>query len=225
MSSQELVAYDSNEELLPGIVNPYQDQIADVMGGGGFLPRLQLFIANSQPVKEDKIAMNHYGLVTGKDQIDDLGREVDILLMCYRPRALDVSDKENIRASSIVGSDLFNEIQDRADNVANSGCMYGPEYLVYLPVRGKFATILFGSKTSRNEAKNAHQYVGKPCTFKSRLITTPKYSWQAMLVTACSTPFDHPTREVMVEQAKVFLEPKEITGAEKVEEEATSRKR
>ncbi len=195
------------------------------MGGGGFLPRLQLFISNSDLVKRDKIGQNHYGLVTGKDQLDDLGREVDVLLICYRPRALDTSDKENIRASSIVGSDLFKEIQDRADNEQNSGCLYGPEYLIYVPKSQKFATVLFGSKTSRNEAKNAHQYVGKPCTFKSRLITTPKFSWQAMLVTACSTPFDIPTRDILVEQAKVFLEPKEVTGSEKVEEETTARVR
>lgn len=222
----ELVAYDPNEDLLPGVVNPYEDQISDVLGSGSFLPRLQLFIANSAPVKKDKIPMNHYGLVTGKDQIEDLGREVDVLLICYRVRAIDTSDTDNIRASSEINSDLFKEIQNKSDNEENSGCMYGPEFLFYVPKVQKFATTLFGSKSARNEARNTFTYKGKPCTLKSKLIETKKFSWQAMLTTACSTPFDIPTKEEIVEVATNFLNPKEVVGSEKVsEEEVTTRVR
>jgi hypothetical protein len=224
--TKELVSYDPNEELLPDLVNPYEDQFDQIAGSGGFLPRLQLFIANSGPVKKDKIAMNHYGLVTGKDQIEDLGREVDVLMVTFRPRALDTSDTDNIRATSDINGDLFKEIQDKSDNEENSGAMYGPEFLLYVPKVGKFATTLFGSKSARNEAKNAIQYKGRHCTFKSKLIETKKYSWQAMLITACSTPFEIPTREVIMEVATEFLNPKELLGSEKVKEgEAPTRER
>jgi hypothetical protein len=223
--TQELVPFEPKETLLPGTVNPYAEMYDAVASQGGFLPRLQLFISQSEMVKSEKIQMNHYGLVTGKDQIDDLGREVDVLLIAWRPRALDASDKSNIRASSDMEGDLFKEIQTKSLEV-NSGCMYGPEFLVWIPIREKFATVLFGSKSARNEARNVQQYIEKPCTFKSRLIKTPAYSWQAMLVTACSTPFDIPTTDKMVEVVNDFLTPKEIVGAEKVEETAvTARQR
>ena len=216
----ELVAYDENEEMLPSIPNPYDEVYSAVVSGSAFLPRLQLFIANSAMVKEDKIAQNHYGLVIGKDQVDNLGKEVDVLLLSWRPRALDASDKSNIRASSDVTSDLFKEIQENSKE-KDSGCLYGPEFLIYIPAREKFATVLFGSISARNEARNVQPLIGKPCTFKSRLIKTPKYSWQSMIVTPCSTPFMVPTKETMQEVIEEFLQPKEVTGAERAESVST----
>ncbi len=216
----ELRTLDPSKPLLPDLVNPYDDVYDQVSSAGGFLPRLQLFISASEMVKNEKIAMNHYGLVTGKDQVEDLGREVDVLLISWRPRALDASDKSNIRASSDINSNLFQEIREKSGET-NSGCMFGPEYLLYIPKKPKFATVLFGSKSARNEARNAQQYIGGPCTFKSRLIKTTEYSWQAMLLTACSTPFDIPDEQTMTDVANEFLTPKEILGSEKVEETNT----
>jgi hypothetical protein len=220
----ELVPYEPTESMVPDVVNPYDEYYDLVASGGGFLPRLQLFIANSAMVKEDKIAMNHYGLVTGKDQVEDLGKEVDVLLLSWRPRALDTSDKSNIRASSDINSDLFKEIQELSGE-ENSGAMFGPEYLLWIASRQKYATVLFGSKSARNEARNVSKYMKAPCTFKSRLIKTPKYSWQAMLVTACSTPFLVPTQEDQKPIIEEFLQPREISGAEKAEPVGSTRVR
>jgi hypothetical protein len=216
----DLVAYDATEEMLPSVPNPYDENYSAVVSGSAFLPRLQLFIANSEMVKNDKIPMNHYGLVSGKDNVDDMGKEVDVLILSWRPRALDASDKSNIRASSDVPSDLFKEIMEKSKET-NSGCMYGPEYLIWVPLREKFATVLFGSVSARNEARNVHPLIGKPCTFKSRLIKTPKYSWQSMIVIPCSTPFMIPEKDVIQEIVEEFLAPKEILGAEKAEEVTT----
>ena len=211
---QELMPM-GDQPLVPVIINPYDDVVNEVTSGGDFLPRVQLFIATSDMVKQETIVMNHYGLVTGKDQVEDLGREVDALIICWRPRALDFSDKANIRSSSDVKSELFKEIQEQSGE-QNSGCMFGAEYLLWVPSRQLFATIIFGSKSGRMEARNIMQFVGKACTFKSKLITTSKFSWQSPCVTTCSTPFDIPTHEAQVEVADKFLHPKEQPGAEKV---------
>jgi hypothetical protein len=212
----DLRPYDSNESLLPDLANPYDDQYDKVASVGGLLPRLQLFISSSEMVKTEKIGQNRYGLVTGKDQITDLGKEVDVLILTWRPRALDTSDRSNIRASSDINSDLFKDIQEKAGE-QNSGCLYGPEFLLYVPMAEKFATCLFGSKTARNEARSVQAFIGKPATFKSRLIKTNEYSWQAMMIVGCSTPFDIPTKQVMQEVCEEFLHPKEVSGAEKAE--------
>lgn len=220
----ELVAYDANESPLPEVTNPYDESYSVVVSGSAFLPRLQLFIAASELVKNGNFPMNHYGLVASKDQVEDLGKEVDVLLLSWRPRALDASDKSNIRASSDVNSDLFKEIQENSKET-NSGCMYGPEYLVWVPNREKFATVLFGSISARNEARNVHPLIKKPCTFKSRLIKTPKYSWQSMIVTPCSTPFMIPTEDIIREVIGEFLQPKELLGAEKAPDTVGARVR
>lgn len=215
--ANELETYDPSEALLPDLVNQFDDQYDQVASAGGFLPRMQLFIANSALVKESKIPMNHYGLVAAKDNVDDLGKEVDVLLIAWRPRALDTSDKNNIRASSIIASELFQEIKEKSGET-NSGCLFGPEFLIWIPSRDKFAGILFGSKSARMEARNVQQFIQKPCTFKSRLIKTSAYSWQAMVVSGCSSPMEIPIKEKLLEVADDFLNnAKEITGAEKVE--------
>ena len=64
------------------------DQIAN---SGKYLPRLQMFGSKSDAVGAGKIGMAHFGLVTGKDNIQDLGEEVQIVPVYWRPKALDTS--------------------------------------------------------------------------------------------------------------------------------------
>ncbi len=207
--------------LLPDVVNPYDENKGEMFAGGGFLPRLQLFTSASDVVKAGTFPINHYGLVISKDQIIDMEREVDVAFIAWRPRAIDASDRNNIRASSITSSDLFKEIKHTQDTVPNSGCMYGPEFLVWVPREEKFATVLFGSKTARNEAPKAGALMHKPATFKSRLIDNGENKWQAMVVIACTTPFQFPAKDEVNRVTAEFLAPKEVFGAEKVEAEVT----
>lgn len=217
----------SNDDVLSLVVdNPYENELKEILTAGTWLPRLQLFISNSEAVKSEQIGMNHYGLVVGKDQIEDLGREVDVLLITIRPRALDTSDRDNIRASSDRNSELFQEIKDTADTVkGKSGCIYGPEFLIYVPSRKVFASLLMGSATSRNEAgrigalmfdEETKKRKITPVTLKSKPIKNSEFTWQGIMATRCSTPFELPLVEDINKVADVFLHPKEITGLEKV---------
>lgn len=218
--STELVNLENND-LLPDVVNPYEVDKDTMFAGGGFLPRMQLFSTSSDVVKQGDFPMNHYGLVVSKEDIIDLGREVDVAFLGYRPRAIDASDKNNIRASSIIKGDLFKEIQVKQATIKNSGCMWGPEFLLWIPSQEKFATILFGNPTARNEAPKAGALMNRPATFKSRLIDNGTNKWQAIVVIPCSTPFQVPLKEEINRVTEEFYAPKEITGAEKVEEEVT----
>jgi hypothetical protein len=231
-----------NEQTLAlEIENPYEEELKEALTAGAWLPRFRLFTANSDQVKSEKIIMDHYGLEIGKDNIEDLGREVDVLLITIRPRALDVRDTTNVRASSIIKSELYQDIKDIADNTpGKSGCLYGPEFLIYVPSKGVFATCHFNNPTARNEAGKVNalmldeellkQGIQKrqitPATFKSKLIDNKKNKWKGMMATRCSTPFSLPSTEDIQKVVNVFLHPKEISGLEEVKvEEISSRVR
>lgn len=223
--------------LALNIENPFEDDLKEVLTAGSWLPQFRLYTAGTDEVKSEKIAMDHYGLRVGKDNIEDLGREVDVLLLTIRPRALDIRDTANVRASSIMKSELYQDIKEISDNTpGKSGCLYGPEFLIYVPIKGVFATCHFNNKTARNEAGKVgalmldeellKQGVQKrqitPTTFKSKKIANKENTWKGMHVTKCSTPFPLPSIEEMQEVINVFLHPKEMQGQEQVEVGAQS---
>lgn len=146
-----------------------------------FLPRLQLYGAKSGACGEGRIPIGHYGLASG-DDIDDLGDEVQILVCAARPKALDLSS-ETVTSYFKEDSPEFQDIRERSA-VKDSGCMYGPEYLVFVPEApnldgppGRFATFFLGSKTMRREAKAVHARLRKAGLLTAVFIKKPKYSW------------------------------------------------
>lgn len=169
-----------------------------------FLPRLQLFGSNSAAVKEDKIGVAHYGLVQGED-IVDLGKEVDLLVVCWRPKALEITES-GILAVHDTNHHDFERIK-RLSSVKDSQCMFGPEYLVWVPSQMRYATFFAGSKTARREARNIQTLLGKAATFKSHLIKTTKYSWHGPQVVPCSAPIELPEEAELIEQAEKFTNP------------------
>lgn len=223
--STNLVPVDDQDQLptIPVLENPYSASDFAEVSGTRFLPRLQLFIAKSGLVTEGKIQMNHFALVMMKDQITDLGLEVNILPINWRPRALDTSDRQNIRSSFKPASELFQEIKGKSSQT-NSGCQYGPEYLVWVFAAEQFATFFLGGITTRIEASVFHQLLTKPTTLKSRLIKTEKYTWQSPFGVPCTgNDFKFPSPDRIIEVQQSFLNPSEQTGMEKVEAHVVER--
>lgn len=181
------------------------DDLLAVSSAGGFLPRLQLFGGSSDAVKEGKIGVGRWGLVAGKDALEDLGAEVDVLVIAGRVKALDLHG-ENIVTSYDRNSDTFKDIATRSE-VANSKCMFGPEFLVYVPSKQVFATVFLSSATARREARSLHARLRKAATLKSQLITGKQHKWHGPVFTPCSNPFEMPTGEAIVAEATKFLNP------------------
>jgi len=94
-----------------------------VSTASAFLPRLQLFGANSEVVKEGKFPMGCYGLVRSKEQIDDLTKEVAVLVLGWRPKAMQI-DGDDITTLYNPSLDAFKQIAAKSEE-SNSGCMYG----------------------------------------------------------------------------------------------------
>lgn len=197
---------DNPMTLLQGMQKYADATFEEIATATKFLPRLQLFSSNSGEVKEEKIRQGHYGLLTMKGQpVIDLSESIDVLICVWRPKALDMTS-ENVISCFNVEDPLFKEIAEKSED-ADSGCMFGPEFLVWIPSVKKFATFFCGSKTARRESVNIKSLCGHRATLKSNFIKKGRYSWHGPRVIECSTPFDMPEPDDLREKVEDFNNP------------------
>lgn len=171
-----------------------------------YLPRLQLFSNKSDAVTNSLIEGNHYGLVVNK-KITDLGREVKVFIIARRPKAMDLSNKEAIVNSYKPDSDIFQSIIDRSE-IKDSGCMYGIEYLIWIPSQKEYCTLFLGSKSGRGESSLFSEQLGKAATLKSRTASNKKFVWQMATCSPCSESIELPTdQEEFNKTIQSFINP------------------
>lgn len=200
-------------ELIPAdFSNVPSTSFADLTSASDdFFYRLQLYGGKSNAVQEGKIGPNHYG-IPSEDDIIDLGSEVDVAVLVWRAKALSTQD-EPILESFDPETDLFKDIKNRSFQT-NSGCMYGPEFLLYVPSVEKFLTFFMSSKTARREARKMEPLLRCAATLKSRIIKTAQYIWTGPVVLPCSTPLDLPEPGILKNKIEKFLNPPVVELAE-----------
>jgi hypothetical protein len=197
------------------------DDFDDVILSSSFLARIQLFGANSDAVKEEKIGQGRFGLVRSKDDVEDLGKNLDCLPLAWRLKAMQIVDGE-VFSNFDHQSDEFKRIQAESEE-QDSGCMYGVEFLLWLPELGVYVTYFLSSKSSRREAKPLRGLIGKGATIEAKLVKTKRYSWHAPKVVACSTPFSElPDPNKMKEELAKFNNPNSSDTEGATDEEAAS---
>ncbi|MCK9460590.1 MAG: hypothetical protein M0R80_13205 [Proteobacteria bacterium] len=206
----------SNETALVTIPTnqlPSDEIFAASTKAGDWLSRLQLMTSTSKECKKGKFPINHYALVDGQNMVD-LGESVDCIVLGFRPKALDMSGEQIIslfRPKVVEGEvtdQAFKAIMDKSGE-KDSQCMYGPEFLVWVPVSKQFATFFMGSKSSRREAAKLKNRIGFGATLGSILASNKKYEWYTPLVDNCSTPLDPPNADKMTAQLEKFNNPPE----------------
>ena len=203
MSENELVKMD---DLGTMPIDKHSDDDWDAAASSTtFLPRLQLMTSNSEKCKTGEFPTNHYAMIQDQ-KFDDLGPNIDILLVTWRPKALEVGDDGVISVFDPNNAE-FQRIQDRSMNETNSGCMFGPEFLCWIPSVSRFATFFMGTKSSRREAGNVKARLKKAATLGSTKIETKKFTWFAPQVSDCSTPFDMPGKDDMLAAVEQFNNP------------------
>ena len=190
------------------------DAFKEATKAGDYLPRLQLLTSNSNIVKEGKFPMNHFAIVRDQNN-QDIGESVDVLIIAWRAKAIEIG--EEILTSFETKDQLFKDIQDKSEE-KDSGCMYGPEFLVWVPSADSFATFFMASKSMRREAANVRGYLQKAATFKPHKISTPKYTWFSPTVHPCTSVFDIPSEEAILIEFEKFSNPPAQT-VEKAPEE------
>lgn len=209
--AEEETALVKNEALPPQVYN--EEDFLLSTKSGDWLPRLQLMTSNSDICKEGKFPVNHYSLIQSQNN-RDMGTDVDVLVIAWRPKAIEMGD-EVITVFDTKHPE-FIRIQEKSTE-QNSGCMFGPEFLVYIPTIKEFATFFMGSKSTRREAPGVKARMLKGGTLKSHLVKTAKFTWQVPICVPCTTPFEIPEENEIKEQATKFLNPP-ATTIEKVSE-------
>lgn len=225
MSKNELVPFEAMN-MLPAVADDTLNTLDEVAKGSDFLPRIQL-ITKGKYVDEGKIPPGRWGVPqAGGDDIEDLGDKIDVIPLDYRPKALDVSDKDAIIAVYDVNDPEFQRIKTAPKN---TGCMWGPSFLVLERSTGKLYELFFGNKSGRNEAAKLRPFLQQraPASMGIRYKKMPDYGWHVPVITKCSEPFDSEnvkvTMEQIAEEIKKFRNPDK--GAEKVDEEAAEQQK
>lgn len=223
MSNNEdnaLIQVDVGNNELVGQTDP--NVLATVMKSGDWLNRIQLMSSKSGLVESGDFPVNHYAMVVGKKHVD-IGEQVDVLVVAERPMAMDTSG-DSIIVSYHMKLDEDNQptgeflrIMEQA-GVKDSGCMYGIEYLLWLPVQKHFVTFFMGTKSARREAPNLSARMHKAATLDSTTVKNKKWVWRAPQIIPCTAAFDLPEAKDIQLQAKKFLDPK-VEEIERVEEE------
>lgn len=198
---------NQGNQLVPVTSGLSAQDFADISSSVRFLPRIQLYGASSKVVKTGKFPVGHYGLTINRDQIIDLGESVDCLPLQVRAKAMDMSDDKNIVSIYDKNAPAFKEIAERS-KTKNSSCMYGPEFLIWLPSLERYATLYFYNPTMRNSAGDLYLLLGKGATMGVRFIEDKTYGgWHGPTVDKCSTVTSPDDREMMAQQIDLFNNP------------------
>jgi len=197
-----------------GDLSKHSDDAFNALRTSAFLPRLQLMTATAEKCKKKEFPIDHYALVEGSS-FKDLEEQVDVLLLAWRPKALDMSGDEIITLYEKDDKE-FKDIAAKSE-FKDSSCMWGYEFLVWIGHIRRFATFFCGSKSARREAPNVKGFMNGAATLRSKFIETKKYSWQGIDVCACSTPMDMPSKAAVTVEIKKFNNPPK-QSIERVEE-------
>jgi hypothetical protein len=202
-----------------------------ISGGASFMPRLQLMTSKSPTVEAGKFPVNHYALISGS-KYEDLGEEVIVIPLSYRATAMSTANGDFVVCHDPKPDEknnptgLFLEIMQKA-TIPDSGCFYGPEFLLWLPEQKCFATMLLGSRTARNETGSFVKQLGKVSRLHRKLIDTKKYKYQSLDLLASSAEVTNkPADDELATVVEKFLNPPvaaEQATAEEVKAQAEAR--
>ncbi len=209
--------------------------------GTDFLRRIQLY-SKGPNIDRGLIGGGHFGVPMSKTEITDLSAAIDLLIIERRPKAIDMSDTDNLIITYDSTSEEFRRIEE-ASATRDSGCCFGPSYLVYERTTGKFYEFFCGSKSARIESSNINAYLPvtpemikagatkeeevrgpKPCTLRAELVDNGRFTWHVAKPEDCLTPFELlPTLDDLNKEVAKFLTPDE-NEVEAVKEEDNSKR-
>lgn len=205
----------------------------------GYASRLQLVATGTSGLAMDeKCKVGNYALVDGDEAID-LGNDLTVVPLVRLDKAVDFSG-DDVEVAFGVDNPRYVDIAGRSDRDGyDSGCMYGPVYLVFETGTGQFLELFLNSKSTRREDSSlipflpvsqeaAAQYDCEPrapqmVSLSSKKLERGKNKWYVPVVKEGPPSVDiadPPTPEEITTACLNFVKQ---TEAEKVEEETRSR--
>lgn len=138
--------------------------LAQMTNARTFLPSLKLYTSATDEAKEGKIPVLSYGITKKKgDPIVDLGKEPVVIPITYHFKALRKAPDGTYLMFHDHTSDAFKEVQ-KLSEVKDSGCMWGPEVLLFVPGQSEFKYVswFLMAMTTRPAAAEAMSFAGRP---------------------------------------------------------------
>src|SRR5262245_16703649 len=163
------------------------------MAGSGFLPRVQLTAGLSKVVSAGKVSVGKWVMMRGKSDIMHIfGDSFSCLILGWRPKALRIEGNTAKVIFNPNGEEFKSIERDAEKRPRIKGCLYGPEYLIYVPEVNELASLHFNNITMRNRAGDMKPLIGRAATLRVELIESKGNSWHGPVVTPCSTPVPMP---------------------------------
>lgn len=243
MTETALTTYDPTQ--LPS-AEKADDNFKGLSSSDNFLKRLQLY-GKGKAIDKGLIQPGRFGVPHAADDIEDLGKSVDLLIFGRRPKAIDMSDIKNLIIVYERNDPEFARIEEESAN-KDSGCMYGTVYLVYERNTKTFYELFFGTKSARkrNDEMSAHMTLTQekidkleedgqdvegleprgplPVTVKAEYIEGGGWSWFAPEPVTCSVPIEGPSVADVVKECTRFHSEKD-TDVVAVDEDSGGRAR
>lgn len=196
-----------------------------VTTAGGFLPYIQVMGGNSAEVKRGKFPIGHFSLVKNK-KLGDIGESFIALLLSWRPKAMRY--KPTVMSYFDVNNPEFQKIEDLA-KTPNSNCGFGPEFLMWLPDYGEFATLFLGNITGRIESPNLIHCLekgSKVCRLETHLIESKRNnnSWHGLRLVEHDLPVKYPQMADLTKVLESFNKPPE-SAVESAETESSDERK
>lgn len=196
-------------DVVPAGKYTSEQSFALMVKSGDYLPRLQLFGGSSDACKTGQIPIAHFGIVPNKETIIDCGKDFEVVVLAWRPRAIRIG--ESIDNYYNPKAPEFIKVQEESE-IKDSGCMYGPEFLLWVPSKEQFVLYHMNNKTARRAAPVMLGLIRKAAKLKSKLIETEKYKWHGPEILAYTSPVSPmPSAEDVITQMTKFNNPAEST--------------
>lgn len=190
----------------------------------GFLPRLA--IINGMSKMASKILPGSIALIRSEDDFVDFGKECHLIPLLFRFAAMRFDPE--FEAFYDKSLPEFQKIVEDSQQ-PNSGCSYGPQFLVYVPATKELATFMFGSTSARPESHKMNARLRQPSKLKSKPVTSGNNSWHVPVVLPSDTvggeliDFTAKSVEDVVEKFKsersskddAEVDPKKVEGGER----------
>jgi hypothetical protein len=157
--SNELIK--PNDDVFDYAIQPVDQSSKDLdeLSGSRYLPRIQLTDSNSKMCKEKGVRAGTYLFVRSNDSYDDLTNSFDCIIFARRAKAVRMS-QAGIFSFFDPTNDEFKKIVDESE-IRDSGCFFGPEYLLWIKANKAWATMLCGSKTARRSSTDINNILNK----------------------------------------------------------------
>lgn len=191
----------------------------DMAKAGDWLPRVQLNSFSTKAVQRGLLKAGTFTLHISKDNVQTLGEEFHCIPLSWRPKAVDTNSLQSFYNPASVA---FKKVEEEAKKSRDSGCIFGPEFLLFIPQLNRFAQMMFSNVTMRNRAPLLLGLMGRSVTISAEVIENKKQQiWHGPVINECTMPLTctMSQEEFLKRKAEVetsFNNPSEV-GVEEVE--------